>query len=433
MGESGSRSTARRPGRLPRLALRTQPDERLVALVREGHDAAFEEIVRRYRAPLVRFAGTIVARDLAEDTVQEGLVRAHGALREGASEMALRAWLFTIVRNRAISELRRERPTQQLDETINGVAQPPDVFEGRERVRGVVAELKRLPDSQREAIVRTELEGASGTEVAAALGTTPGAVGQLVFRARTALRSAAAVLLPMPALRMLLTAPPGSGEGGAAAGGALAGALGGSGGAAVKVGTVVVAAAIAIGPGSVPLEDERERGDGTVEIESAEPSDRDSRGAADRAGRADGASGSGEGGGDGGHAPAHSADSGGGGGWAGDPAARGGENGGDGATSEDVTHTAAPGDGGDGAMGDGQQQPPPADGGDHGGHHDQPTGTAPPPGDDGHHDDGTYGGGDQQWDGHQPYDGDGGYGGEGGHDHGDGGRGGSDGHDAHHH
>jgi hypothetical protein len=37
-------------------ALRTQPDKRLVTLVREGYEAAFEEIVRRYRRPLDRFA-----------------------------------------------------------------------------------------------------------------------------------------------------------------------------------------------------------------------------------------------------------------------------------------------------------------------------------------------------------------------------------------
>ena len=41
-------------------ALRAQPDRRLVALVREGYETAFEEIVRRYRRPLDRFAAAIV-------------------------------------------------------------------------------------------------------------------------------------------------------------------------------------------------------------------------------------------------------------------------------------------------------------------------------------------------------------------------------------
>lgn len=43
-------------------ALRTQSDRRLVRLVREGYETAFEEIVRRYGRPLRRYAGAIVMR-----------------------------------------------------------------------------------------------------------------------------------------------------------------------------------------------------------------------------------------------------------------------------------------------------------------------------------------------------------------------------------
>ena len=242
-------------GKLSRLALRAQPDARLVSLAREGHDVAFEEIVRRYRTPLVRFASTIVPADAAEDAVQEALIRAHGAMLADDSELAVRAWLYTIVRNGAVSERRKIRPTEELDETINGVPQPPDIFERRERVRGVVARLKELPEGQREALVRTELGGESADRIAASLSTTPAAVGQLVFRARSALRSGAAVLVPMPMMRMLLEL--GAGRSGATAGGLVAGAGalagGGGGGATVfKVGLAAVIAALAVAPGRAP-------------------------------------------------------------------------------------------------------------------------------------------------------------------------------------
>ena len=46
--------------------LRAQPDRRLVDLVRDGYDAAFEEIVRRYRRPLDRFAAAIVGGQLVQ-------------------------------------------------------------------------------------------------------------------------------------------------------------------------------------------------------------------------------------------------------------------------------------------------------------------------------------------------------------------------------
>ena len=53
-------------------ALRVQPDRRLVALAREGSEPAVEEIVRRYRPALVRYAASIVPADRADD-VTSGL------------------------------------------------------------------------------------------------------------------------------------------------------------------------------------------------------------------------------------------------------------------------------------------------------------------------------------------------------------------------
>ena len=56
-------------------ALRAQPDRRLVDLVRDGYDAAFEEIVRRYRKPLDRFAAAIVGEH-SEDVTQDAFSKA---------------------------------------------------------------------------------------------------------------------------------------------------------------------------------------------------------------------------------------------------------------------------------------------------------------------------------------------------------------------
>src|SRR3954465_8692447 len=61
-------------------ALRAQPDRRLVDLVRDGYEAAFEEIVRRYRRPLDRFAAAIVG-GRSEDVTQDAFSKALLALR----------------------------------------------------------------------------------------------------------------------------------------------------------------------------------------------------------------------------------------------------------------------------------------------------------------------------------------------------------------
>src|SRR6266550_7892614 len=90
------------PPRLTGVLLRTQPDRRLAQLAGEGSEAAFEEIVRRYRSGLVAFAARICSRDSADDVVQDSMMKAHAALSRGDGPQALRAWLFAIVRNTAL-------------------------------------------------------------------------------------------------------------------------------------------------------------------------------------------------------------------------------------------------------------------------------------------------------------------------------------------
>jgi len=202
-----SRSRPRRRKRLTHVALRTQTDRRLVELTRSGHVAAFEEVVRRHRAGLVEFAGSIVPFDRAEDVVQSAFIKAQDAIVDGDQELELRPWLFTIVRNKALNDLRDQPTYEHLDEDYDGVPQPPEVAVGRQRVKALIAALMALPAVQREAIVKRELEGRGHDEIAAELGTTAAAVRGLIFRARTNLRRAAGLLLPTPALRFLLASP----------------------------------------------------------------------------------------------------------------------------------------------------------------------------------------------------------------------------------
>ena len=187
----GEERRARKP-RLRPLAesvLRTQSDDRLVALAREGHEAAFEEIVRRYRPGLVAFAAAYAPSDRAEDVVQESLIRSWDALRDSKGEMKLKAWLYTIVRNRALNARRDTRTHQPLSDQIDGVRRPDEVVLTKEELVRVVAAMRALPEPQREALVRSALEGRTHEQIAAAAGTSPGAVGQLIYRARVAVRA----------------------------------------------------------------------------------------------------------------------------------------------------------------------------------------------------------------------------------------------------
>ena len=241
---------ARKPReRLLGPALRTQPDRRLVALAREGSEPAQEEIVRRHRPALVRYAGSIVGAAAAEDVVQEALVKGTAALGRADDELRLRPWLYAIVRNTALNHLRDTRPgTEQLDENYDGVEQPPQALERRERVRSLVGGLQGLPRQQREALVKRELEGRSHAEIGAELGVSSGAARQLIFRARESLRVGFGSLLPMPLLRWLAE---GGGDGAVGvAAGAGGSALAAKAAVAVFAASAAVTAGVAIDHGA---------------------------------------------------------------------------------------------------------------------------------------------------------------------------------------
>jgi len=179
---------------------RTSPtDEELVARFRAGDDAAFTAIHDRYRGPLVAFARRMVqgtGHD-AEDVVQDAFLRAHGALRASDRPMALRAWLHTIVRNRALDGLRtlaaRPAPLEEAPPLRARGADPAARVEAREELRRIVAEIGRLPERQRVALVHRELGGEGHAELAARLGTTVQGTKSLIIRARTSLRADAAL------------------------------------------------------------------------------------------------------------------------------------------------------------------------------------------------------------------------------------------------
>jgi RNA polymerase sigma factor (sigma-70 family) len=235
--------------------LRAQPDRRLVDLVRDGYDAAFEEIVRRYRRPLDRFAAAIVG-GRSEDVTQDSFSKALLALRGTDQEIELRPWLYRIVRNTALNDLRDQAPpTAELSESLPGGPSAAAEAEAHEELAELMERLQALPEPQRAALVMRELEGLSHEEIAAALGVSGGAARQAIFRARAALRDGLGLLVPMPVLRALAEhADDAARAGGAIAAGAGAStaggaALGGIGGGALKVGMATMLIAGTVGAG----------------------------------------------------------------------------------------------------------------------------------------------------------------------------------------
>ena len=142
------------------IVLRSQSDERLSALAAEGSERAFEVIVSRYRRDLVAYCSRLLRSDSrGEDVVQQALLNAWIALRDGTGVRELKPWLYRIAYNQAISARRRSgHDFEQLSEVADG---SDHEFDRRMELRETLAAVAALPDLQRRAIMQTSVRGDS--------------------------------------------------------------------------------------------------------------------------------------------------------------------------------------------------------------------------------------------------------------------------------
>lgn len=166
-----------------------------MSLFRGGNDDAFRVIHDRYRQRLHAYSRQMLAGSAAdaEDVVQEIFVRAYGGLRSHDRELALRAWLYRVAHNRCIDEVRRPQPiaTEAIEElTVAPTPDPMARIEQRDALRRLIADVRRLPEQQRSALLMRELGGMPYADVAQALAVSVPAVKSLLVRARVGLAQA---------------------------------------------------------------------------------------------------------------------------------------------------------------------------------------------------------------------------------------------------
>jgi RNA polymerase sigma factor (sigma-70 family) len=165
-------------------------DERLTRRACGGDERAFAAIFRRYHQPLYRFCLAIVGNpEDAQDALQNAMTKVLRALPGEEREIELKPWLYRIAHNEAIDLLRRRRETRPLDaeQAAPGYGLAEDAAT-RERLRRLLADLRELPDRQREVLVMRELSGLEFEEIGAALGTSDAVARQTLYEARQSLR-----------------------------------------------------------------------------------------------------------------------------------------------------------------------------------------------------------------------------------------------------
>jgi len=176
-------------------------DWTLVAQARDGDEAAFGLLVRRYQEPLVHFCRRMVgSREDAEDIAQVAFLQIHRALPRLKPKAQFSTLLFGIARNLTLNHIRdgkrRGRNMAQSltrdDETIRTVedstGRPDRKARLREIQETVDVSLRRLPPKFREVLVLREIQGMDYDTIAKVVKCRKGTVKSRIARAREQLR-----------------------------------------------------------------------------------------------------------------------------------------------------------------------------------------------------------------------------------------------------
>jgi RNA polymerase sigma factor (sigma-70 family) len=163
-------------------------------MARGGTASAFETIVDRYQARLLGFCRQMLgSTEDAEDVLQEVFVNAYRAMLADEREINLRPWLYRIARNRCLNHLRK--PTAEAQESMDMVpvveaASTAEKVSNREEFRQLLADVGKLPETQRSALLLREMDAMSYEEIAVAMETSVPSVKSLLVRARISLAEA---------------------------------------------------------------------------------------------------------------------------------------------------------------------------------------------------------------------------------------------------
>ncbi len=181
-------------------------EAQLLARLRAGEEAAYEQLVREHGGRMLAAARRILASEEdAREAVQEAFLSAFRGLDRFAGGSRLGTWLHRIAINAALMRLRSlQRRKETLIEDLlpsytpgGHFVEPPEAWDEaaheallREEAREVVLQkIDELPDPYRIALLLRDIEGLSNEELAEALGVTVNAAKIRVHRGRQALKA----------------------------------------------------------------------------------------------------------------------------------------------------------------------------------------------------------------------------------------------------
>jgi len=181
-------------------------DHSLLEAARAGDEAAFAELVRRYRGQITNYVYRLVSDyDTAVDLAQETFLRVFRAAERYQSSYAFSTYIYRIATNLAISELRKRKrhrlvsltgffqsreqgePDAEFDPADCRPLADVALVEG-ERRQAVARAIATLPEKYRVPLVLRDIEERSYEEIARILEMSEGTVKSRISRARSFLR-----------------------------------------------------------------------------------------------------------------------------------------------------------------------------------------------------------------------------------------------------
>jgi len=165
-------------------------DAELVRRFQSGDTAAFEIFIRRYQDRLHRLAGIFLYdRSLADDAVQEALVRAFTGLSRFRFRSRPFSWLYRVLKN-VCSEMNRKKAINtDYDTAAEGSVEDSHSLEHREQLNRVFAMLPGLSRRERGVVLLRVFEEFNERETAVILGVKKGTVKSLLHRGLKKLQS----------------------------------------------------------------------------------------------------------------------------------------------------------------------------------------------------------------------------------------------------
>ncbi|HZQ46284.1 MAG TPA: sigma-70 family RNA polymerase sigma factor [Verrucomicrobiae bacterium] len=186
------------------MAANADPDATLMLRVKRGDDAAFGELVDKYKQPVMNLAYRIL-RDAteAEDLAQNVFLQVHKSAHRYEASARFTTWLFTITRNLCLNEIRRrsrhpadslESGNQELDDHPARQFEDHKTFLPTERLlhseleQKIDLALAELPEQQRTAILLCRGDEMSYEDIAKVVGCSLSATKSLIHRGRETLK-----------------------------------------------------------------------------------------------------------------------------------------------------------------------------------------------------------------------------------------------------